>query len=277
MNAFHQQVVIVIPARLGSTRLPRKMLLAETGKPLVIHTWEAAQQSTRASLVLIATDSAEIVEAARAYGAEVCLTSPNHLSGTDRVAEAVQLLMTKGFRPDIVVNLQGDEPEIPPAAIDHIVDLLTSDGHVDMATLASPIRSRDKFLDPATVKVILDARQRALYFSRSPIPYPRSNDGTLFQKDPPCYWQHIGIYAYRTQRLLEFTKLSQPDIEKIESLEQLRALWHGYAIKVGFVWQHNGGIDTAEDYAGFVARWRDKTTALLVPALMDTATSPVGS
>ncbi|MCS7236907.1 MAG: 3-deoxy-manno-octulosonate cytidylyltransferase [Thermoguttaceae bacterium] len=248
--------LIVIPARLHSTRLPRKMLLAQTGKPLVIHTWEAACASRRAEAVFIATDSHEIAEVAAAFGAQVILTPVNLRSGTDRVAQAVRILLENGGGvPEVVVNLQGDEPEIDPTAIDHLVDLLASDPIADMATLATPIRSKQVLFDPACVKVVFRTDGTALYFSRSPIPCPRTWEDTLLTKEPPLFWQHVGIYAYRVKSLFRFTSLPPADIEATESLEQLRALWHGMTIKVGIVAEHSGGIDTPADYSAFLARY----------------------
>lgn len=252
------KAIIIIPARLQSTRLPRKMLLTDTGKPLVIHTWEAARQSVRADRVFIATDSPDIAEVASRYGAEVIMTDAGLRSGTDRVAQAARTLLSAGWHPEVIVNLQGDEPEIEPTSIDNLVDLLTDDSAADIATLATPIRSKDQLLDAACVKVVFRADNTALYFSRSPIPYPRSWDDRLLTQNPPIFWQHVGIYAFRLDSLFRFTSLPPVEIEGIESLEQLRALWHGMTIKVGTVERHLGGIDTPADYAAFVARYRSR-------------------
>lgn len=265
MEGTAAHAVIIIPARLNSTRLPRKMLLADTGKPLVIHTWETARGSRRAATVVVATDSPEIADACARYGVPTCMTKADHPSGTDRVAEAVQLLFPNDRRPKVIVNFQGDEPELPSSAIDDLIDLLTHDTAADMATLASPIRSREQLEDPSSVKVVVDARNFALYFSRSPIPYPRRWDESLLQQTPPIFWQHVGVYAFRTECLFQFTKLRPTTLEQVESLEQLRALWHGLRIKVAFIDSHPGGIDTPEDYHRFVERWRTKYLAREIP------------
>lgn len=243
---------MVIPARLASTRLPRKLLLAETGKPLIQHTYEAARRATRPSGIVVAADHPEIADAVRAFGGEVVMTSPDCASGTDRVAEVARQLPDV----DVLVNIQGDEPEISPAAIDLAVELLERDANAVMATLATPIRERAKLDDPACVKVVCDARGRALYFSRSVIPHPRSWSDDYLAREPAVYLQHIGLYAYRREFLLRLTELPQSDLEKIESLEQLRVLHHGYAIQVGIIDEPTIGIDTPADYAAFVQRVR---------------------
>jgi 3-deoxy-manno-octulosonate cytidylyltransferase (CMP-KDO synthetase) len=230
------------------------MLLAETGKPLVLHTWEAATQSRLAQRVIIATDSPEIESIARHAGAEVVMTSPAIRCGTDRVAQAVEILAETGWKPEIVVNLQGDEPEIDPAALDELIETLDENNRYAMATLAAPLREKTLLFDPACVKVVFDSQQRAIYFSRSPIPYPRSWDDALLQQNPPIYWQHIGVYAFRLPALMDFTSSPPVPLEAVESLEQLRALWHGVPIAVVTVAEHFGGIDTPADYARFVQR-----------------------
>src|SRR5262245_55083451 len=183
---------IVIPARLASTRLARKLLLAETGKPLIQHTYEAASRATRPSGVLVAADCEEIATVVRAFGGRVELTSPDCASGTDRVAEIAR----KVTDVDVLVNVQGDEPEISAAAIDLAIELLERDKTAVMSTLATPIRAKEKLHDPACVKVIFDQRQRAIYFSRAPIPFARNWEEALLTTDPPNFYQHIGLYAY---------------------------------------------------------------------------------
>ncbi|HEY2413212.1 MAG TPA: 3-deoxy-manno-octulosonate cytidylyltransferase [Pirellulaceae bacterium] len=241
---------IVIPARLASTRLPRKLLRTESGKPLIQHTYEAAQKANRPSGVLIASDCEEIASVVRSFGGRVELTSPDCASGTDRVAEIARKLPDV----DIFVNVQGDEPEISAAAIDLAVELLESDPTAVMSTLATPIRDRHKLHDPACVKIIFDHRQRAIYFSRAPIPFARTWDDKLLTADPPVYHQHIGLYAYRRDFLLQLASLPLAPIEQIESLEQLRVLHHGQTILVGITNEPTIGIDTPEDYAQFVSR-----------------------
>ncbi|HEX5102448.1 MAG TPA: 3-deoxy-manno-octulosonate cytidylyltransferase [Pirellulaceae bacterium] len=245
-----QSSAIVIPARLASTRLPRKLLLADTGKPLIQHTYEAALQATRPGGVLVAADSEEIAAAVRRFGGRVELTSPDCASGSDRVAEIACRLPNV----DIVVNVQGDEPEISAQAIDLAVELLESDPTAAMSTLAAPIRSRERLLDPSCVKVVLDGRGRAIYFSRAPIPFARTWDDALLAADPPHYYQHIGLYAYRRDFLLQLASLPRPPIERLENLEQLRVLYAGHPILVGMIGDPTTGIDTPDDYKAFVSR-----------------------
>jgi 3-deoxy-manno-octulosonate cytidylyltransferase (CMP-KDO synthetase) len=241
---------IVIPARLASTRLPRKLLLAETGKTLIQHTYEAAFQATRPCGVLVAADCEEIAAVVRSFGGQVELTSPDCASGTDRVAEIARKLSDI----DVIVNVQGDEPEISAAAIDLAVDLLEKDPTAVMSTLATPIRTKDKLHDPACVKVIFDQRQRAIYFSRAPIPFARNWDDSLLTTDPPHFYQHIGLYAYRREFLLQLADLPRAGIERVENLEQLRVLDAGHTILVGVINEPTIGIDTPEDYRAFVNR-----------------------
>ena len=243
---------IVIPARLASTRLPRKLLLRDTGKPLIQHTYEAASRSSRASGVLVAADCEEIASVVRSFGGNVELTSPECASGTDRVAEIAR----KMPGVDIFVNVQGDEPEISRHAIDLAVELLESDSSAVMSTLATPIRTKEKLHDPACVKVIFDHRQRAIYFSRAPIPFARTWNDSLLTDDPPHFHQHIGLYAYRRDFLLQLASLPRPSIERLESLEQLRVLHAGYPILVGTIDEPTIGIDTPDDYRAFVERAR---------------------
>jgi 3-deoxy-manno-octulosonate cytidylyltransferase (CMP-KDO synthetase) len=241
---------IVIPARLASTRLPRKLLLAETGRPLIQHTYEAASQATLPGGVLVAADCEEIAAAVRAFGGRVELTSPDCASGTDRVAEVARKLPDV----DVFVNVQGDEPEISPQAIDLAVGLLESDPAAVMSTLATPIRTKEQLLDPACVKVIFDQRRRAIYFSRAPIPFARNWDDALLAAAPPHFHQHIGLYAYRREFLLQLAGLPRAGIECVENLEQLRVLDAGHTILVGTIDEPTIGIDTPEDYRAFVQR-----------------------
>jgi len=240
---------IIIPARLASTRLPRKLLLAETGKPLLQHTYEAARRATRAEGICVAADHEEIAAAVRAFGGRVEMTDPNCASGTDRVAEVARRLDV-----DVVVNVQGDEPEISPAAIDLAVQLLEENPAAVMSTLATPIRTREQLLDPACVKVVFDSAGRALYFSRSPIPCAREWNDELLAASPPHFYQHIGLYAYRREFLLKLATMPRCELEKVESLEQLRVLHAGYSILVGVIDEPTIGIDTPADYRAFVRR-----------------------
>lgn len=267
----------IIPARLASSRLPGKLLLAETGKPLLQYSWEAACRAASLDEVLIATDSPEIAAVATRFGARVEMTG-EHPSGSDRIAEVVRRC---GDEFDVVLNLQGDEPEMSPSAIDKLVTLLRRRPDVEMATLATPITEIATLLDRSCVKVVCAADSRALYFSRLPIPCYRDGDpaellrraetarpnvqgegldeadealdARLSALDSP-WLLHLGIYAYRREFLLAMTRMPQSRLEKLESLEQLRALEAGASILVGVVPHRSVGIDTATDYAQFVAR-----------------------
>lgn len=246
------QSIVVIPARYASTRLPRKMLLSETGKSLIQHTYEAAVRAKRPAAVVIATDHDEIARDAERFGAQCVLTRADCQSGTDRVAEVARRLT----QADIFVNVQGDEPNISPIAIDRLVELVETNPAAGMATLATPIRTPEQLANPACVKVVFDARGRALYFSRSPIPFVRdSRPGQPFNT-PPIHFQHLGLYAYRREVLLEFAALPSSSLEQSEKLEQLRFLQAGGEILLDVVEHAATGIDTPEDYAAFVDRCR---------------------
>jgi 3-deoxy-manno-octulosonate cytidylyltransferase (CMP-KDO synthetase) len=240
------KIVVCIPARYASTRFPGKILAKDTGKYLIQHTYEQARKAKLPQRVIIAADDAKIVEAARTFGAECVLTSTEHKSGTDRIAEA-----TAKVDADIVINVQGDEPEIDPAHIDRLARLLVDSPDCPMATLVAPFASADQVANPNIVKVILDTTGRAIYFSRSPIPYDRDNAGI---GPVGQYLRHLGIYAYRKDFLLKITKLPQTPLEKLEKLEQLRAIENGFAILVGKVEHTRDGIDTPEQYTAFVRR-----------------------
>ncbi|MCL4201277.1 MAG: 3-deoxy-manno-octulosonate cytidylyltransferase [Pirellulaceae bacterium] len=243
---------LIIPARLASTRLPRKLLLKETGKSVLQHTYEAACRATKPSAVCVAADHLEIAAEVESFGGRVVMTDPAAASGTDRVAEVARELPDA----DIVVNLQGDEPEVSAAAIDLVIGLLEEHPEAVMATLATPIRERARLDDPACVKVVFDTGGRALYFSRSPIPCPRSWEDRLLHADPASFYQHIGMYAYRRDFLLRFAQMQPGKMEKMESLEQLRVLEAGFEILVGVVDEPTIGIDTPADYEAFVRRMR---------------------
>jgi 3-deoxy-manno-octulosonate cytidylyltransferase (CMP-KDO synthetase) len=251
---MHRRSLIVIPARLASTRLPRKMLLRDTGKSMLAHTYEAATAARRPVGVCVATDHEEIAAEVRAFGGEVEMTDSNAASGTDRIAEVAR----RRSDIDIFVNVQGDEPEISPAAIDLAVELLESNAGAVMSTVAAPLRDRHKLLDPACVKVVCDASGRAMYFSRSPIPRAREWDDSLLAADPPNFYQHLGLYAYRREFLLKIPTLPRTNLERLESLEQLRVLFAGYSILVGVVEKATSGIDTPEDYRAFVSRMKGR-------------------
>ena len=248
----HSTSYIVIPARLASSRLAEKLLLRETGKPLIQHTYEAAMAAKRPSGVCVATDHEGIFDEVRSFGGRAKMTSPHAASGTDRVAEAARELTDV----DIIVNVQGDEPELSGKSIDLAIRMLEEDPTAVMSTLATPIRRRQQLEDPACVKVVFDSAGRALYFSRSPIPHARKWSDQLLAADPPHFHQHIGLYAYRREFLLRISQLPQSQMEKLEQLEQLRVLDAGYSIRVGVVDEPTFGIDTPADYRRFVERRR---------------------
>ncbi len=242
---------IIIPARLQSTRLPKKLLLRETGKPLLQHTYESALRAKLPRNITIAVDCQELHDEVVAFGGTAVMTDPNLPSGTDRVAAVAAALPDV----DVIVNVQGDEPEMDGEAIDQLVRLLAARPSASVATLAAPIRSSDRLENPACVKVVMDQAGRALYFSRSPIPHARSWDPALLRRNPPLFWQHIGIYAYRREFLMRLGQLPPSPLEETEKLEQLRFLQAGCEILVGQVDQAPKGIDTADDYRAFVRRY----------------------
>jgi 3-deoxy-manno-octulosonate cytidylyltransferase (CMP-KDO synthetase) len=245
------RTAIVIPARYASSRLPGKPLLRETGKYLIQHVYEQACRS-RAGLVVVATDDERILDAVESFGGRAVLTRPDHPSGTDRIAEVARRIAA-----DVIINLQGDEPLIEPEALDLLPRLLERDPDTDMATLAGPIRSVEQWHDPACVKVVCDVNGRALYFSRSPIPYVRDGEPD-FNQQPPCFLQHLGVYAYRRSFLLGLASLPPEPQEQLEKLEQLRVLALGRRIAVGVVEHAGRGVDTPEDYQRFVEHYRQQ-------------------
>ena len=238
--------LVIVPARLESTRLPEKLLLQESGKFLLQHTWEQACRARRPARVVIATDHERIRQAAESFGAEARLTRADHASGTDRVAEAARALAEEGEAFDLVVNVQGDEPELDPAVIDRLIELMEGDPEAAMGTLAEPLGDPAEVELSQVVKVVRDRRGRALYFSRAPIPH----GGEALR--------HVGIYAYRPEFLQTFCRLEPAPLERAERLEQLRALWHGHAIQVGVLAGPGArGIDTRADYEAFLTRLGD--------------------
>ena len=268
------KVIAVIPARYSSTRFAGKVLAKDTGKFLIQHTYERACLAKLPEKVIIAADDEKVVAAAREFGAECVLTSPDHQSGTDRIAEAVVKLADSGQRiadsgnreeiyakrytlnaDDIVINLQGDEPEIDPDNIDFLARLLMDNPDCPMATLSADFQTAEQVADPNIVKVIIGRNKRAIYFSRAPIPYDREASGV---GNVQQYLRHIGIYAYHKQFLLEITALHQTPLEKTEKLEQLRAIENGYPILVGKVEHTCDGIDTPQQYAEFVERCKGR-------------------
>jgi 3-deoxy-manno-octulosonate cytidylyltransferase (CMP-KDO synthetase) len=254
-------IVGIIPARLQSSRLPGKMLLRESGKPLLQYAWESACRATRLDEVIIATDSEEIAQVAQGFGARVSMTG-NHPSGSDRIAEVVGRDCPAA---SLVINVQGDEPELDPEVIDMLVLAMEERPEIEMGTLACPIESMAVLQDTSCVKVVCAADGRALYFSRLPIPFYRDGnpqdllapeeDLARVMRSP--WLLHLGIYAYRPEFLLALTRLPRSRLEQLESLEQLRALEAGASILVKTVAHRSVGIDTAADYASFLERQRN--------------------
>jgi 3-deoxy-manno-octulosonate cytidylyltransferase (CMP-KDO synthetase) len=246
-----QEFGVIIPARYASTRLPGKPLIDLGGKPMVVRVLEIARQAG-AAFAMVATDDERIVEAVRAAGGEAMITDSEHESGTDRLAEVARRLH---LEPDlIVVNLQGDEPALPPALVQRVAEALRNDPDAAMATLATPLRDRRELLDPNVVKVVLNQANRAMYFSRAPIPWLRGElaDPAARAATTPLpeetFLRHIGVYAYRVSTLLSLSQVRPTTVELAESLEQLRALWLGLYIHVAVVPElPPTSVDTAED------------------------------
>jgi 3-deoxy-manno-octulosonate cytidylyltransferase (CMP-KDO synthetase) len=241
-------VLVVIPARLAATRLPGKPLLDATGRTLVQHVWDRAREIGSATAVLVATDAPEIADAVRAFGGACVLTSPDCASGTDRVAEAAA-----GRDEDLVVNLQGDEPEFEPADVDDLIAAMRADPSLPMGTIAAPAVGDDS-VRPSVVKVVRDRAGRALYFSRAAIPHVRDPDEAAPATERAPVLRHVGIYAFRRRALAEFATLPPTPLERTEKLEQLRALENGWAIHVVVGRRAPPGIDTPEDYDAFRRR-----------------------
>ncbi len=239
-------IAAVIPARYASTRFPGKPLARQTGKYLIEHVYEQVCKCSKVDQILIATDDMRIFDACREIKAPCEMTRDDHQCGTDRLAEVAQ----RHPEYDIIVNVQGDEPEIDPSCIDHLVELMLADTEAGMGTLCAEIKDRSELDNPNVVKVVIGQKKQALYFSRSAIPYDR--DGESWHG---AYRKHLGIYAYRRDMLLAFSKMSQTPLELIEKLEQLRALENGVKIAIDQVPHTAVGIDTPEQYAEFVQRY----------------------
>lgn len=239
--------VVIIPARLASTRLPNKPLLDIGGQPMIQRVWERARQS-EAARVIVATDDARVATVVEGFGGEVCMTRATHESGTDRLQEvATQLGLDEA---QIIVNVQGDEPLIPPEVINQVARNLAASDRAGIATLAKRIRERADVFNPNVVKVVVDNTLHALYFSRAPIPYDRETWGVATDDaDIDGEWaRHIGIYAYRVEFLHNFVQWPVGRLERLEKLEQLRALENGVAIHVDESWvEIPPGVDTQED------------------------------
>jgi 3-deoxy-manno-octulosonate cytidylyltransferase (CMP-KDO synthetase) len=242
-----KRAAVVIPARIGSQRFPRKVLARETGKYLLQHVWEGVVGTPGVDRVIIATDSEEVQAAARSFGAEVRMTSPRHPSGTDRVAE-----VARDLPEEFIIDVQGDEPLVRKEDLAPLVALLEEDDGISMATLAAERRDREGLGDPNNVKVVLDFTGRALYFSRAPIPHLRDRTGA----EGLPWLHHIGIYGFRKDFLLRFPDLKPGRLEAMEKLEQLRALENGFEIGVAIARGRYRGIDTLEEYREFVREYR---------------------
>ena len=237
---------VVIPARYGSTRLPGKAIIDVAGKPMVQRVYEQAQQSN-ASRVIVATDDDRIQSVVEGFGGVCCMTSSAHPSGTDRLQEVGRLLDLDDDQ--VIVNVQGDEPLIPPSTIDQVAAVMSA-GDVEMATLAEKISDAQDFQDPNVVKVVLDANSCALYFSRAPIPWPRDESKGVHAALPSQIpvLKHLGIYAYRVSMLNNYVSWEQTNLERVEKLEQLRALWHGVKIHTAISQVPiPPGVDTEQD------------------------------
>lgn len=233
-------VIAVIPARYGSTRLPAKALAEIDGVPMVVWVWRQASKARSVARVIVATDDERIAGPVRAAGGEVMMTSPAHQSGTDRVAEVAGRVSA-----NVYLNVQGDLPFLDPADLDALVAPMQADAGIAMATLATPIEDGAEFRNPGVVKVVVDARGDAIYFSRSPIPFPRDDAGAV----APGALRHIGVYAYRRDFLLRFAVIEPGRLERIEKLEQLRAIENGHRIRVVASVAPSLEVDTAEDLA----------------------------
>lgn len=252
-NNHIENVIAIVPARLASIRLPNKLLLDLAGKPLILRTIEQAKKARNVSRVIVAADSEAIIRIVKESGNEAILTSENHQSGSDRIAEVAENLPENS----IIVNVQGDEPLISPLTIEKAVDAILRDDSIDIATTCELIDDPKDVLNSDIVKVVSDEDGFALYFSRSPVPYPREavrKYGTLEnalreEKDLLLlYRKHTGLYVYRRDFLLKYTQLNQTNLEKTELLEQLRALENGARIKVVEVSERSIGVDTREDF-----------------------------
>jgi 3-deoxy-manno-octulosonate cytidylyltransferase (CMP-KDO synthetase) len=229
----------IIPARYGSTRLPGKVLADIAGKPMIQHVYERARQSPSLDRLVVATDDERIYQQVVQFGGEAVKTSPLHPSGTDRTAEAATIVGAR--TDDVIVNIQADQPLFEPGMVDEIVSPFRGDPDLKMGALVYPIRDREELGNPSVVKVVMDKQGFALYFSRSPLPY------VIASSPAPRYFKHIGPYAYRTGFLLEFTRIERGELERAESLEQLRALENGYRIKIVETRFDSQEVDTPED------------------------------
>ncbi|MDR3090009.1 MAG: 3-deoxy-manno-octulosonate cytidylyltransferase [Desulfobulbaceae bacterium] len=239
MQKEKRQVVGIIPSRYASSRFPGKPLALIAGKPMIQHVVERARRVKSLSKVVVATDDDRIAQAARDFGGEVVMTGTRHRSGSDRLAEAANILGLAAA--DIVVNIQGDQPSFQPEVVEQVARPLLDDPALPMATLVYKIIRKEEITDPNHVKTVFDRRGRALYFSRATIPYVRHDEA------PPDYYKHLGFYAYRKDFLDIFVSLSEGEWERHEKLEQLRALEHGYPIQIVLTGHDSIEIDTEEE------------------------------
>jgi 3-deoxy-manno-octulosonate cytidylyltransferase (CMP-KDO synthetase) len=232
------KVIIIIPARFASSRLPGKPLVTLGGKPMIQHVYERAKRAQTVHEVLVATDDQRIIDVVKGFGGQARMTRADHRTGTERIAEVA--VLESG---DVFVNVQGDEPLIDPVAIDTAVAALLEEPPAQIATVATPIRHAGDIMDPNVVKTVLDFDENALYFSRAPIPWIRDTQQKIHVK----YWKHLGLYVFRRDALLEYPTLPQGELEKIEQLEQLRWMENGWKIRVAEVAHDAVSVDVPED------------------------------
>lgn len=234
------QVIVVIPARYGSTRLPGKPLVPLAGTPMIQRVYDRAKAAQRVHRVIVATDDDRIIQAVQSFGGEARMTRSDHRTGTERVAE-----VAAHESGDIFVNVQGDEPLLDPRAVDTAVEALLEDPQASVATVATPIKTPADIMDPNVCKVVLDFDENALYFSRAPVPWVRDTHSKIQVR----HWKHLGLYVFRRDALLEYPTLPQGELERIEQLEQLRWLENGWKIKVAEVEHDAVSVDVPEDVA----------------------------
>ncbi|HHT9129412.1 MAG TPA: 3-deoxy-manno-octulosonate cytidylyltransferase [Candidatus Brocadiaceae bacterium] len=248
------KIIAIIPARYASSRLPGKLILPEvkavTGKYILEHVYQNIIQAKRINKVIVATDSKLIYDVVRGFGGEAEMTSVLHTSGTDRIAE-----VAKHLDADVIINVQGDEPEMSASMVDQVADALIEDKEAVMATLATKIKTTEELTNPNVVKVVLDNNGYALYFSRSQIPYVRDDKDPINEPNI-SFLRHLGIYAYKREFLLKYPTLPVSSLENAEKLEQLRALSNGYKIKVAVTNCISRGIDTRDDLMAFIERYK---------------------
>ena len=240
MSSENPEIVIVIPARFGSTRLPGKPLVSLAGKPMIQRVYERARMAARASRVIVATDDERIMKAVETFGGTARMTRPDHRTGTERVAEVAA--HEKG---DVFVNVQGDEPLLDPVAVDAAINALLEEPVAAIATVATPIKTPADIMDPNVVKVVLDFEENGLYFSRAPIPWVRDTTSKIQVR----HLKHLGLYVFQRDALLEYPTLPQGELERIEQLEQLRWLENGWKIRVAEVEHDAVSVDVPEDVA----------------------------